>query len=140
MIGEMPAEVERIGARVVESAYVVHRELGPGLLESIYQICLAHELRKRGHEVEREVKLPVVYDGIRFEAGLELDLLVDRLVIVETKSVERMHEVYEAQLLSQLKLANLDLGYLINFNVTLIKDGIRRKVLSKRRHPQRIPE
>jgi GxxExxY protein len=126
-------EIEWIATAVVDCAFKVHAKVGPGLLESIYEICLAHELSKAGFHVERQVKLPIKYDGIVFEAGLVLDLLVNKLVIVEIKSVELMNPVFEAQILSHLKLLDLPLGLLINFNVALVKDGIKRIILSKRR-------
>ena len=119
-------EVERVAAAIVDSAYKVHRALGPGLLESVYVTCLMYELRKRGFAVEREFAVPVVYDEITMDEGLRVDLLVDRLVVVEAKAVVEMHPVYKAQVLTHLKLLHLRLGFLINFNVVLIKDGIRR--------------
>ena len=126
-------EIERIARGVVDCAFKVHKKTGPGLLESIYEVCLAHELTKAGFQVERQVKLPIKYDGIIFEAALVLDLLVNKKVIVEIKSVEVMIPVFEAQILSHLKLLDLPLGLLINFNVAMIKDGIKRIILSKRR-------
>lgn len=121
-------EVERIGAIIVDSVFKVHSTLGPGLLESVYAICLAHELRKRGLRVEREVAFPVMYDGVLLETGFRADLLVESLVIVETKAVETMIPLFKAQTLTYLKLTNLALAFLVNFNVVLIKDGIRRVV------------
>lgn len=120
---------EQIATAIVESAYAVHRELGPALLESIYEICFCHELAKRGLPFQRQVDLPIVYDGITFDEGLRLDVLVDGLVICELKSVESLHPVFQAQLLSHLKLTKRRLGFLINFNVPLIKHGIKRVVL-----------
>lgn len=117
---------ERIGKAVVNAAYKVHKELGPGLLEKIYEICLAYELRKAGFDVKRQVKIPIYYDGIQFEEGLRADILVDDLVVVEAKSVETVNPVWLSQVLSQLRLTKRHLGYLINFNVSLIKHGIRR--------------
>lgn len=122
----LSAEEERIGKIVVESAFAVHRVLGPGLLESIYEVCFCHELAKRGPAFRRQVVIPIIYDGITFAEGLRLDVLVEDLVICELKAVETMNSVYEAQLLSQLKLAGKRLGYLVNFNVPLIKNGIKR--------------
>ncbi|MCB9850585.1 MAG: GxxExxY protein [Phycisphaerales bacterium] len=124
----MDAATDRVAAAVVDAAYTVHRELGPGLLEHVYEVCLAHELTKRGFRVERQVELPVSYDGIRFEVGFKLDLLVDDRVIVELKTVEKILPVHQAQLLTYLKLADKRLGLLINFNSALIKDGIKRMV------------
>ena len=114
---------------VVDSALAVHRELGPGLLESVYERCLAYELTQRGVGVERQKKLPLAYRGLRFEAGYLLDLLVGERIVVELKAVERIEPVHEAQLLSNFRLSGLHLGFLINLNVRLIKEGIRRFVL-----------
>lgn len=121
--------LERIASNIVESAFRVHSQLGPGLLESIYETCLDHELRKRRLAVLRQLQLPVVYDGMRLESALRIDMLVDQEVIVEVKTVERLMPVHEAQLLSYLRLAGKKLGLLINFNVPLIKHGIRRLIL-----------
>ncbi len=125
----LPADTERLATIVVDAAYKVHSTLGPGLLESIYEICLAHELRKRGIAAERQVAIPVVYDGIRLEAGLRIDLLVEKQLIVEIKAVDEMNRVFKAQVLTYLKLTGLRLGLLINFNVPLIKNGIERIIL-----------
>jgi GxxExxY protein len=122
----IPAALDQIGKAVVDSAFRVHLELGPGLLESIYEACLAHEIAKRGHSIKRQTAIPILYDGISFDGGLRLDLLVGDSVVVEVKSVERMLPLFEAQILSYMKLAKLRLGYLINFNVPLIRDGIKR--------------
>ena len=113
----------------MDAAYTVHRALGPGLLESVYEVCLAHELTRRGHKVERQVSLPVVYDSVRLDAGLRLDLLVENSVVIEVKAVEALLPVHQAQLLTYLKLTGHRLGLLLNFNVPVIKDGIRRMVL-----------
>jgi GxxExxY protein len=104
---------EQIAAGVVNAAYTVHKALGPGLLESIYEVCFCHELTKQAFNIRRQVTLPIVYDGIKFEEGLRLDVLVEELVICELKATEELHPVYVAQLLSQLKLANKRLGFLI---------------------------
>jgi GxxExxY protein len=122
-------EEERIGKIIVNAAFKVHKELGPGLLEKIYEIALTHELQKAGLEVQRQVNIPIVYDGIKFDEGLRLDLLVEDLVIVETKAIEQVNPVWTAQVLSHLKLTKRKLGYLINFNVPIIKNGIKRLVL-----------
>lgn len=119
-------DVEAIGKAVVNAAYRVHKTLGPGLLEKIYEVCLAHELTKSGFNVKRQQNIPFIYDGICFDEGLRLDLLVNDLVIIELKAVEEVNPVWEAQIISHLKLMGLHLGYLINFNVSLIKIGIRR--------------
>ena len=122
-----------IAKAIVHAAYTVHKALGPGLLESVYEICLAHELEKAGHHVKRQQGLPVHYDGIKVEAGLRLDLVVDDAVIVEVKAVETMHPVFRAQLYTYLKLTGRRLGLLINFDVEFIKDGIQRVVCSSQR-------
>jgi GxxExxY protein len=118
-----------IGKLIVESAFEVHKNLGPGLLEKVYEVCLSHELQKRGLNVKRQLDVPITYDGIKFEEGLRLDLLVEDLVVCELKAVEQVNPVWIAQILSHLKLTGKRLGYLINFNVPLIKDGIKRIVL-----------
>lgn len=115
--------------QVVDAAYAVHKALGPGLLEGIYEVCLTHELSKRGLKVERQVVLPVFYDGLRLDAGLRLDLLVEGCLVVELKAVETILPLHQAQLLTDLKLSGHCLGLLINFNVSLIRDGIKRVVL-----------
>ena len=120
---------EAIGKAIVTSAFKVHSELGPGLLEKIYEVCLAHELRKAEYEVTRQLEIPIHYDGITFDEGLRLDILVEKKVIVEIKAVDQVNPVWQAQVLSHLKLTGLRLGYLINFNVPLIKDGIKRIIL-----------
>jgi GxxExxY protein len=122
-------EDERLAAAVVDAALKVHKALGPGLLESVYEACLCHELAQRGIPFQSQVALPVVYEGQRLDAGLRLDLLVANRVIVELKAVELMQSLYEAQLLTYLKLSGLRLGLLINFNVPRIRDGIKRMVL-----------
>jgi len=113
---------------VVDAAITVHRELGPGLLESAYQACLAFELRDRGLRVETEVPLPVVYREVQLDVGYRIDLLVENQVVVEIKSVESLMPIHQAQILSYLKMNDKRLGLLINFNVTLLKDGIKRLV------------
>ena len=125
----LPAETERLAKLVVDAAFKVHSGLGPGLLESVYEICLAHELRKRGLSLETQVAIPVMYDGIRLEAGLRIDILVERQLLIENKAVEEMNRVFKAQVLTYLKLTGLRLGLLINFNVPLIKNGIQRIIL-----------
>lgn len=121
---------EKIGTALVHAAFTIHKELGPGLLERIYEVCIEHELKKAGFEVKRQVNIPISYDGIWFDEGLRLDLLIEDRVIVELKAVDVVNPVWEAQIISHLKLSKLNLGYLINFNVPLIKNGIRRFVNS----------
>ncbi len=111
---------------MIGSAIEVHRTLGPGLLESAYETCLAYELTQRGVKFEQQKPLPVVYKGVTLDAGYRIDLLVEGSIVVELKAVERLERIHEAQLLSYLKLANLQLGLLINFNTVLLKDGVRR--------------
>ncbi|MBI2193071.1 MAG: GxxExxY protein [Planctomycetes bacterium] len=125
----IPAEVEALAKVAVDAAFKVHRELGPGLLESIYEVCLVYELSKRGVRAERQVELPVVYDGVQLDAGLRLDILVEDQLIIEVKAVEKIAPVHQAQVMTYLKLTNRRLGLLINFNVPLIKQGIKRVIL-----------
>jgi GxxExxY protein len=125
-------EIERVAREIVDAAYVVYMTLGPGLLESVYEICLAHELRKRGLRVERQVDLPVVYHGIRFDVGYRVDLIVEDLVFVEIKSVAQDHPIHALQCKTHIKLAGKELGFVINFNVAVFKEGIKRVVLSAR--------
>ena len=120
---------EEIGKAVVHAAFKVHEQLGPGLLERVYEACLTHELRKAGFAVARQIEIPIQYDGITFEEGLRLDLLVENKVIAEIKAVDQINPVWNAQVLSHLRLTDLRLGYLINFNVSLIKHGIKRIIL-----------
>lgn len=120
----------RISGDIIDAAMRVHSVLGPGLLESAYESCLAYELRQRGHHVAQQVVLPVVYDGHKIDAGYRLDLLVADTVIVELKAVEKMIPLYEAQLLSYLKLSGKSIGLLINFHVPRLRDGIKRLIHS----------
>ncbi|MBN2218147.1 MAG: GxxExxY protein [Pirellulales bacterium] len=120
--------IEALATRVVDALVCVHRKLGPGLLESTYQACLAHELQKRGMNVQCEISLPVQYDGIQIDAGYRVDMLVEDLILIENKAVQSILPVHEAQLLTYLKLSGHKLGFLVNWNVTLIKDGIKRMV------------
>jgi GxxExxY protein len=122
-----------ISAKIVDAAYHVHTRLGPGLLESVYEAVMAYELEKRGLRVQRQVPIPVTYEDTRFDVGFKADLLVNQLVIVELKSVERTLPVHRKQVLTYIRLANLRLGLLINFGAHLIKDGITRLV-------NRLPE
>jgi len=115
-----------LARRILDSAFVVHTKLGPGLLESVYEVALAHELRKIGIEAERQKPMPIRYDGILFEEGYRTDLLVDARVIVELKSVAALSPVHAKQVLTQLRLSGLKLGLLINFGETHLKNGIKR--------------
>jgi len=120
---------EEIARKIVDAAYSVHKNLGPGLLERVYEICFCHELKKRKLSAHRQVDVPIVYDGITVDEGLRLDVLVEDLVICELKAVDEMNPVWEAQVLSHLKMTGKRLGFLINFNVPLIKQGIKRFIL-----------
>ena len=117
---------EETGKKIVDEALKVHRALGPGLLESAYQACLTYELRKRGLHVACEVEQPVFYDGHRIDVGYRLDMLVENCVIIENKVVEKVLPIHQAQLMTYLRLRKCTLGYLINWHVPLIKDGIQR--------------
>ena len=121
-------DAEQVAQQIVDAAIKVHRALGPGLLESAYQACMAYELRKRGLRVDCEVQLPVVYDGAQIDVGYRIDMLVEDSVIVENKAVEKLLPVHQAQLLSYLKLRGCHLGFLPNWNVPLMKQGIKRMV------------
>lgn len=118
--------MNQVSGQIVDSAIAVHSTLGPGLLESTYQACLAYELHMRGLDVREEVGLPVVYDGQRLEIGYRIDLLVDAVIVVEVKSVDAIAPIHRAQLLSYLKLSGKPIGLLLNFNVVPMKQGIVR--------------
>jgi GxxExxY protein len=120
---------ESVAKKIVDLAYTVHKNLGPGLLEKVYEVCFCHELSKRNLTYERQVNIPIKYDGIVFDEGLRLDVLVENLIICELKAVDEINPVWEAQILSHLKLTGLRLGFLINFNVPIVKNGIKRFVL-----------
>ncbi len=120
---------EEVAAKIVDAAYAVHKALGPGLLEKIYETCFCHELTKRRLSYRRQVDIPIEYDGIKFDEGLRLDVLVENLVICEMKAVGKTNPVWQAQLLSYLKLTGKRIGFLINFNVPVIKNGIKRIIL-----------
>jgi GxxExxY protein len=125
----VPDETERIASLIVDAAYAVHKTLGAGLLESVYETCFCYELQKRGLKFERQVIVPIIYDGHRLDETLRLDVIVDGQIICEIKAVDGIAPVHQAQLLTYLKLTNKRLGFLINFNVPLIKNGIKRMVL-----------
>ncbi len=130
------AREELIARGIVDAAYVVHKTMGPGLLESIYEACFCHELKKRRIPYARQVLVPLMYDGISLTDGLRLDVLVDDLIVCELKSVEALNAVFLAQILSQLRLTGKRLGFLINFNVATIKEGIRRVILESTSHDE----
>jgi GxxExxY protein len=121
-------ELNELGTKIIGAAINVHKTLGPGLLERIYEICLCHELEKMGLKVERQKYLPIIYDGIVFEEGVRFDILVEGKVVCELKAVEAINPLWKAQLLSHLRLTNNTLGYIINFNTILLKDGVIRMV------------
>jgi len=121
-------ELERLGRVVVDAGLKVHRTLGPGLLESVYEHCLGRELELRGVASRRQVSLPVTYEGVTLEAGYRLDLLVGEAIIVEIKVVESLTRLHDAQVLTYLRLSDKRLAYLMNFNVTLFKNGLKRIV------------
>jgi GxxExxY protein len=125
----IPAHINRSSGIVIDAAYAVHSKLGPGLLESVYEKCLAHAIRRRGLLVQRQVLLPIEFEGLRVSSGLRLDLLVNDCVIVEVKAVEGVLPVHRAQLLTYMKLSGHRVGLLINFNVPLIRVGIARLAL-----------
>jgi GxxExxY protein len=124
----MNEELNKLTEAIIGAAIAVHRELGPGLLESAYEACLEFELKDRGHQVERQKELPVVYRGLKVDCGYRLDLLVENAVILELKAMESLLPIHEAQLISYLKLSCKKVGLLINFNVTQLTKGIRRRV------------
>ena len=123
---EIPDEINLIGKRIVNCAYKVHSKLGPGLLEVVYEKCLYHELKKNGLSINQQVNIPIIYDDLIIKDALRIDLLVEKCIIIELKAVETVLPVHEAQIISYLKLTENRLGYLINFNVPLIKNGIKR--------------
>lgn len=125
----IPPEAEETASLVIEAAFRVHRALGPGLLESVYETCLCHELKKLGVTIARQHYLPIVYDGIRLDAGLRLDVLVNEQVIVELKAVEEVSPLHKAQVITYLRLSEKRLGLLIKFNTKLLKDGLSRIAL-----------
>jgi GxxExxY protein len=128
----MPNEkIEQIAKIIVNSAFKVHKELGPGLLEKVYEACLVYEITKAGFEVKRQVEVPIIYDGVTLKEYLKLDIIVENSIIIEVKAVDIVNPVWNAQIISHLKLTNNELGFLINFNVPLIKNGIKRFINTK---------
>ncbi len=117
---------EWLAKEIVDSAFKVHKQLGPGLLEKVYEVCFCHELAKKEIAFERQMDIPITYDGLMFDEGLRVDVWADKLVICELKAKDELNEVWKAQVISHLKLTDMRLGFLINFNVPLIKDGIYR--------------
>jgi GxxExxY protein len=125
----VPAKTNAVSREVVDAALAVHSQLGAGLLESVYEICLAHELRERRMHVSRQVSVPVVYKRQQMDVALRIDLLVEHCLVVEVKAVETLAPIHTAQVLTYLKLSGHRLGLLMNFNVRLLRDGIKRIVL-----------
>lgn len=125
----IPDSVENIGAIIIDAGLKVHRTLGAGLLESVYESCLVHELKKRGLDPRQQVNQSIVYDDVELESGLRIDLLVNGVIVVEVKSVEALLPVHQSQLLTYLKLSGCRLGFLMNFNVPLFKDGLKRLII-----------
>jgi len=125
----MHEELNQLTEQIIGAAIEVHRALGPGLLESAYEACMIHELKLRDILVEHQKELPIRYKNLMVECGFRLDLWVEGKVIVEIKAIDRFHPIHEAQLITYLKLTGCKVGLLINFNVTVLKDGIKRKVL-----------
>jgi GxxExxY protein len=121
-------EIEEIATRIVDAAIKVHTVLGPGLMESAYQKCIAYELNKDGLTVECEVVLPIVYENINIDGGYRIDMIVQGAVIIENKTVDKLMPIHEAQLLTYLKMKNCKLGFILNWNVPRMKDGIKRMV------------
>ncbi|MBN1787947.1 MAG: GxxExxY protein [Sedimentisphaerales bacterium] len=126
---QLSEKEELIASQIVDAAYTVHNHLGPGLLEKIYEVCFCHELSKRNLSYKNQMDIPIIYDGILFNQGLRLDILVEDLIICELKATDQNRMLWEAQLLSYLKLTNKRLGFIINFNVPVIKQGIKRIIL-----------
>jgi GxxExxY protein len=124
----MNEELDRLTDSIIGAAISVHRELGPGLLESAYEACLAYELKQRNLQVDSQKPLPIIYRGVSLDCGYRLDLLIEDKVILELKTVERLHAIHEAQLLSYLKIARKNVGLLINFRSLRVTDGIKRIV------------
>ena len=122
-------EEDRVAAAIVDAGYQVHKELGPGLLESAYEECFAFELAERGLGVRRQVAMPIEYKSVQLDAGYRIDLIVQSLVVVEIKAIEQIHRVHQAQLMTYLKLSGCRVGFLMNFTVTLFKNGVRRVVV-----------
>jgi GxxExxY protein len=128
-IEPIPVELDKLAKNIVDAAYKVHATLGPGLLESVYEKCLIQEFKLRGIKCRQQVELPIIYEGVKIDAGLRIDIIAEESIIVELKSTEQHNRLFEAQLLSYLKLANKRLGLLINFNVPIFKQGIKRIAL-----------
>ncbi|MGG9960885.1 GxxExxY protein [Ferruginibacter sp. SUN106] len=129
MYNNLSEQEEYIAKQIVDIAIKIHQQLGPGLLESVYEKCFCYELKKRGISFRKQVQVPIYFDELKIDDGLRLDILIEGLVIVELKAQENYHPVWEAQLLSYLKLTQKRLGFLVNFHVPLMKQGIKRMIL-----------
>jgi len=129
MYESLSLKEEQIASQIVDAAFQMHKNLGPGLLEKVYETCFCYELSKHGIHYRRQVEVPIVYDKKSFDIGFRLDILVEDLVICELKAVEEMNPIFQAQILSYLRMTNKRLGFLINFNVSIIKNGIKRVIL-----------
>lgn len=121
-------DIEQLGGEILTAAFEVHRELGPGLFESTYERCLLHELNLRGIQAQQQAVLPLVYKGVKLKEGYRIDLLVEEKIILELKTVSEINNIHLAQILTYLKLSNCNLGFILNFNVRMMKDGIKRVV------------
>lgn len=128
-IAPIPEETEKLAKTIIDAAYKVHSTLGPGLLESVYEKCLIYELKVRGIKFQEQVAVPIIYGEVKIDAGFRIDIIIEDAIIIELKAVESHNPLYEAQLLTYLKLTKKRLGLLINFNVPVIKQGIKRIVL-----------
>ncbi len=126
---KLSAYEEEIAAMIVDAAYNVHKNSGPGLLEKIYEVCFCHELSKRSLKFNTQIGIPLIYDNIKLETGFRLDVLVEELIICELKAASENNSIWNAQLLSHLKLSKKRLGFIINFNVPVMKNGIKRIIL-----------
>jgi GxxExxY protein len=129
MFAKEPIERDPLTEKIIGAAIEVHRTLGPGLLESVYEECLAYELRKLGLKVERQLSLPITYKDVKLDAGFRIDLLVEGRILIELKAVEKMIPLFERQTLTYMRLSGTNTALLLNFNVFLMKDGIQRMVL-----------
>lgn len=129
MFEPLSEKAEEAAKKIVDAAFQVHKQLGPGFLEKVYEICFCYELSKRGVNFQQQVEVPIIYDQKYFNVGFRLDILVEDLIICELKAVEEMNPVFEAQIMSYLKMTKKRLGFLINFNVPVIKAGIKRVIL-----------
>jgi GxxExxY protein len=129
MYQQLAEHEEYLASQIVDIAIAIHKYLGPGLLESVYEKCFCYELRKRNIFYAKQVEVPIIYDELKIDDGLRIDILVDKLIIIELKAQENYHPVWEAQLLSYLKLTQIRLGFLLNFHVPLMKNGIKRMIL-----------